>query len=175
LYFGAEDLEQRVETDVMDEWAATAAQDIDPDKMAVGRHTAAMTFLINLYILSDKLIDPTTANLVIDKLISFTSKGRYRLSSNLVAHVYASTTEGNPLRMLARDWYMHDTRHTWPLDLPKESWTCLPADFLRDLIVENARCQQAHPEKQVKDVFSDHPVLREKEFYHQKVEKSKAS
>jgi len=34
LYFGTEDLEQQVETDVMDKWAAEAG-DIDPDKIAV--------------------------------------------------------------------------------------------------------------------------------------------
>jgi len=174
LYFGTEDLEQQVETDVMDKWAAEAG-DIDPDKIAVGRHTAAMTFFIDLYILAEKLIDPTTADSVIDKLISFTAKGRWRLSHTLVAHIYASTTEGNPLRMLAHDWYMHDIRHSWPLDLSQGFWAALPLDFLRDLIVENARCQEAHPEMQIKDVFNNYPEIRKKGFYHQKVEQKSES
>jgi hypothetical protein len=102
LYFGTEDLEQRIEKAIT-ECAADVDDNDTPDVITMNKHLSAMALFINLYILSDKLLDPMMANLVIDKLISFTGKARYILNSTLMVHIYASTPEGNPLRMLARD------------------------------------------------------------------------
>jgi hypothetical protein len=52
----------------------------------------------------------------------------------------------------------------------------MPIDFMRDLIIETTRLQEANPEKQVQHVFRDYPSSREPGFYHQKLEeKSEAS
>jgi hypothetical protein len=86
-----------------------------------------MRRFIDLYILCEKLLDPISANSVIDKLVSFTSKQNWRLNSDLVIHIYASTADGNLLRWLACDWYMYDGTHMWPLTLPVKQWAGLPA------------------------------------------------
>jgi hypothetical protein len=144
-----EDLEKRIETDTSEKWAAEGDDNATTEKIVIGKYKSAVTLFINLYILSDKVLDPITANSVIDKLITFTSKARYRLNPTLVAHIYASTTESNPLRMLARDLYVHDTDRSWPLNQAQEHWAGFPLDFMRDLLVEIARCQVAHPEMKI--------------------------
>jgi hypothetical protein len=137
-------------------------------------HLSAMRRFIDLYILCDKLLDPISANSVIDELVSFTSKQNWRLNSDLVIHIYVSTADGNPLCWLACDWYMHDGTHMWPLTLPVKQWAGLPRDFLCDLLVGYAHLQRVHPQGQVGHVFADHPELREKGYYHQEVDQGRS-
>ena len=135
-----------------------------------------MALFIDLYILSDKLLDHISANSVIDKLVGFANRQSWTINSGLLAHIYASTTDGSPLRKLGRDWYIHDASHSWATDLSQEQWAMLPTDFTRDVIVETTRRQAAHPEEQIQRVSSDHPSSRKPGFYHRKVgEKPKAS
>ena len=66
-------------------------------------------FLVDLYyLLADKLIDPTSANLAIDELISVIEKRNQYLGAPMVRFVYESTTAGSPLRMLTRDHSLID-------------------------------------------------------------------
>jgi hypothetical protein len=65
---------------------------------------------------------------------------------------------------------VRDIDRSWPLTQLQENWARLPLDFMRDLLVENARCQVAHPEMKIEDVFKDRLALRSKGFYRQKVE-----
>jgi hypothetical protein len=102
LCFGTKDLERRIETEAKEEWAAEGDDKATLDEIVIGKHLSAMRFFINLYILSDKLLDPITANLVIDRLINFTETSRSGPSVLLVIHLYASTTADSPLRKLAR-------------------------------------------------------------------------
>ena len=171
LYFGTDDLEAWIQTDVAKEWAAKGDRNDNAtlEGTAMEGHFSSMQRFIDLYILCDKLLDPILANSVIDKLVSFTSKQSWGLNSDLVIHIYASIADGNPLRWLACDWYMHDGTHMWPLTLPVKQWAGLPRDFLCDLLVGYAHLQQAHPKGQIERVFADHPDLREEGYYHQEV------
>jgi hypothetical protein len=175
LYFGTKDLEGRIEATVFelydepDEKGSSVLEGISELKVV-----NMMDYFFQLYILVDELIDPVMANLVIEELISFSSKHRYKINNVIIADVYESTPDGSPLRKLVRDCNVHDSP-SWSLDLPQESWETLPHDFLRDLIVETARMQKAHPQKRVEEIFGDGKFSRPAGFYHQKVEKSKAS
>lgn len=106
-YFGAEDLVKRIETDVEEDWVAEEEAST-PEDVAKSKNCSAMKVFISLYILADKLLDPITANLVIDELIAFSSKQLWTISSASVARIYTSTTNDSPLRKLARDWYIPD-------------------------------------------------------------------
>jgi hypothetical protein len=53
---------------------------------------------MNLYLLADKLIDPLTANLSIDKLRKLWKVQEMRLGSSMVKYVYNVTPRGSLLR-----------------------------------------------------------------------------
>jgi hypothetical protein len=170
LYFGTKDLERRIEADASEEWAAEEDGKATPDEIVIGKHVSAMRFFIDLYILSDNLIDPVTANLAIDRLINFVETSRTGPSVLLIVHLYASTPPDSPLRKLARDWCIHHSETSWVLNWTEEAWAALPADFSRDLIIKTFRLRKAHPDKRVDEAFRDTPASRKKGFYHQKVE-----
>jgi hypothetical protein len=174
LCFGTKDLERRIETEAKEEWAAEGDDKATLDEIVIGKHLSAMRFFINLYILSDRLLDPITANLVIDRLINFTETSRSGPSVLLIIHLYASTTADSPLRKLARDWCIHHSETSWVLNWTEEVWAELPPDFSRDLISETFRLRKAHPDKRVDEAFKDTPASRKKGFYHQKVEEQKS-
>jgi hypothetical protein len=170
LYFSTKDLEERIETDAAEQWAAEEHGDLTPKQILIEKHITAMEMFIDLYILSDKLLDPISANSVIDKLVSFADRSSWTINSAMLAHMYVSTTEGSPLRKLARDWYIHDNSYSWATNLSQRQWAGMPIDFMRDLIIETTRLQEANPEEQVQHVFRDYPNSREPGFYHQKLE-----
>jgi hypothetical protein len=67
-----------------------------------------LEFLIDLYLLADKFIDPLTANLTMDVLtahLHMNTLGSHMntLGSMLIEFVYEPTTRDNPLRRLIRD------------------------------------------------------------------------
>jgi hypothetical protein len=170
LYFSTQDLEERIETDAAEHWAAKEQGDLTPEEIMVEKHLTAMKMFVDLYILSDKLLDHISADSVIDQLVSFADKQTWTINSYLLAHMYASTTDGSPLRKLARHWYIHDNNYSWARNLSQGQWAGMPTDFIRDLIMETTRLQEANPEKQVQHVFRDYPSSREPGFYHQKLE-----
>jgi hypothetical protein len=86
------------ESDSGDESTATDPDEVDHSIMQSTRPIE--TFLIDLYLLADKLIDPTTANLAIDKLVDFIEERETYLSARLTRFVYKTTMVGSPLRRL---------------------------------------------------------------------------
>jgi hypothetical protein len=60
-------------------------------------------FLVDLYILADKLIDPVTANLTIDELTTLPRVDADYPGCSLINFLYDSTLRTSPLRKLVRD------------------------------------------------------------------------
>jgi hypothetical protein len=76
-------------------------------KNRIAEDAEVARFLVDLYLLADKLLDPVTANMVIDEILSFFDRNIGPLSG-VTPHVYASTADGSLLRMLVRDFYIHE-------------------------------------------------------------------
>jgi hypothetical protein len=63
--------------------------------------------LINLYILADRLLDPTTVNMAIDGIRRFSVSVRGNPSAQGVTLVFNSTKEGDGLRILLADFTIY--------------------------------------------------------------------
>jgi hypothetical protein len=59
--------------------------------------------LIRVYILTDKFMDPGSANIVIDQMIRFSKETCLLPHPEAINQAYNSTLEGSPLRALLRD------------------------------------------------------------------------
>jgi hypothetical protein len=162
LYLGADFLRKRHEENTE---GSTPAED---GKGNILDHET-LDFLIDLYILADKLLDPITANILIDELITFVSKMSWVPGATTVNFVYNSTVDGSPLRRLCQDWQLHECARDWALK-DKAEWN-LPLEFLQDLLVESGRLQVETPWKPIKKVFAQSTTTRAKVHYHRKVER----
>jgi hypothetical protein len=87
LYFSTKDLEERIETDAAEHEATKEQGDLTPEEIMIEKHLTAMKMFIDLYILSDKLLDPISANSVIDKLVSFADRSSWTINSAMLAHM----------------------------------------------------------------------------------------
>jgi hypothetical protein len=142
------DLESGSSADVND-----YPDDDDDDKMIDGvvakkfgpcaEHIENVRFLIDIYLLADKYLDPTTANPVIDKLAKFVVGKPWTTDEATISHVYASTGDRNPLRKLVRDWWLFSADQSWALERPKSDRQ-LPLEFLQDLIIETSGLRKAY-------------------------------
>jgi len=171
LYFGTYDLGKRIDTDIAEAWNTEkdGIFSITLKSNAVLKQGLTMDLYINLYILADKLLDPSTSNLVINQLIVFSRKHREscKIDPVTLAKIYDSTTDGSPLRKIVRDWLLSND---WVMQLPQGDCANLPLELLRDLITETSRLHKAHPHHRVHEVFRDLTISRPKGFYHQKVD-----
>jgi hypothetical protein len=70
---------------------AHAADNSNDNSSSSSQVGETMRFVLDLYILADKLLDPTTANIVMDKIIRHLEKKHWTLDHTTVVHVYAST------------------------------------------------------------------------------------
>jgi hypothetical protein len=157
VYFGVVSLMDRIEEDAAGDGAENTSRD---EKVA--------RFLVELYLLADKLLDPVTANMVIDEIISFFNRNIGPLAI-ITTRVYASTADGSPLRMLVRDFFIHQVHRTWPTHA--RDWGLpLPAEFFQDFAAGVCRLQQENPKEIIEVVFQDYPVNRPEGHYHQKVD-----
>jgi hypothetical protein len=125
--------------------------------------------LVDLYLLADKLLDPTTADMAIDKWIRMAEAKDMYASYNMISYVYSSTTAGSPLRRLIRDWYVYTVEKMWAEDLR----CCdFPHEFLQDIILEMYARQRENGEEDLCDCFWDDKLVdRPKDHYHQKLGK----
>lgn len=85
--------------------------------------------LIDLYTLANKLIDPTTANMVIDKIRELGQKD-HTPGSDAIEFAFDYSDDGDKLRSLLADFYIFDKNATY-----SESDGNYPRAFL-DLVVE---------------------------------------
>jgi len=145
--------------------------DIDHYVWKPGENGFRSKFLVDLYLLADKLIDPVTANMTIDKLIRVSEVRNEYPGPRLISYVYKSTTTESPLRRLCRDWYVFALSESWVDTLHQENY---PHDFLKDLIFEIYDLQRGNQGKRVRKVFAAEKLTnrRTKDYYHQKIEKT---
>jgi hypothetical protein len=146
------------------------SDDIDHYVWKPGENGFRNKFLVDLYLFADKLIDPVTANMAIDKLIRMSgARGEYP-GPKLTSYVYKSTTTESSLRRLCRDCYVFAVSESWVDTLHEDSY---PHDFLKDLIYEIYDLQRENQGKRVRKVFAAEKLAdrRAKDYYHQKVEK----
>ena len=172
LYLGAEFMTKHRET--MRTEGYMRAEDNKANKITGGEDNVTVAFFIDLHILADKLLDPITANLVVDELIAFVGTMPSVPGADTVNSVYSRTADGSPVRCLCRDWQLHERARDWALKNPKADWN-LPLEFLHDLLIESARLQVETPSMPIREVFNQGTMTRAKGHYHRKVErKSKA-
>jgi hypothetical protein len=165
---GAED--DHAEVSQASELDGDGSEESDDTVWEVGEVEYPRKFLVDLYLLADKVMDPVTANMVIDKLISVCEAQDSYPSPELIRYVYGSTTAGSPLRGLFRDWYVFTVSRSWVERLCHEGY---PHDFLKDLVHETYILQRDNQGKRVSRVFSAENLAgrRTKDYYHQKVDK----
>lgn len=117
-----------------------------------GSDTEQFDLLIKVYILADKLQDPSTANAVIDEIVDFGEETRQMPSVQAINLTYRSTVHGHSLRRLLRDCYVYDISgsdrymrvHTD--DLPLELYRDIAVRYLR-------RKHNEHPTRAMRDVY----------------------
>jgi hypothetical protein len=132
-------------------------------------HLETVRFLVDVYLLADKLLDPTTANVVIEELRQFVMDATWTTDDATISHVYASTGRKNPLRKLVRDWYLFRDDQSWALDRPKSDWD-LPVEFLQDLIIETSRQRRAYTRGPAgRDVSKSNPMSGLRYAYRQNI------
>lgn len=123
--------------------------------------------LIKLYVLADKLIDPNTANLVIDELVRHVDGLSFLPSPFFLKIVYQCTPKGSPLRAIFRDWHIHEVDHGWLQRLLDVAWNP-PVDFINDIVIETGRLYSENRDRTVGEVFRINVGDRPRGHYHQK-------
>ena len=154
VYFGPKPLEDRVAAmieDLDDPNSKKTSSDDENDDMGVegdgeaaGSDAAEIDetasnsekepvekFLVDLYLLAIKLIDPTTANLAIDELIGL-HEFNCHISKEMVAFVYYSTAKNSKLRLLYRDLHIHRMRDSWLVEVTEG--TQYPYEFVGEVV-----------------------------------------
>jgi hypothetical protein len=104
--------------------------------------------LIELYTLAEHLLDFTTADLVIDKIISSVHEKLLLPGLQDIKLIYATTVEGSPLRRLMVDYCVFS--ETGGLSGPKENY---PHEYLGDLVEK----YMALKDVPIKDAYRSHP------------------
>lgn len=128
-----------------------------------------MQDLVNLYLLANKLMDPVTANLVINQLVLFVSAHRISVSDHIATLVYSSTSPGNPLRNLVRDWFIHEAGRQ---KRDAQRLKALPRELLEDIIIETDSLTTDEDTLRSRHYLYVHTlktVDRPKGHYHQEV------
>ena len=129
--------------------------------------------LIKLYILADKLIDPYTANVVIDTLIRHVHLSSVS-DSLFINIVYKYTPTGSPLRTLFRDWHIHELEYC-EYQAQFDAIQDLPVEFLKDFLVETGRICKGNENRRIAHVLRSKAIGRPIGHYHQKVESSQSN
>jgi RNA recognition motif-containing protein len=174
------DIEIYVSNGMVDDSASTVnfSQNVKDEVLTIDYNTnyneenddvedAKIRVLIKLYVLADKLIDLHAANLVIDEMIHLADTFEHLPGSTFTNVVYECTPTGSPLRVLFRDWHLHECHYAWCQDLsPQEE--SLPVEFLKDLVIETGRIQSKNRNRTINDVFRTRAISRPAGHYHQK-------
>jgi len=166
LYLGAGFMIKQPKTDNIE---GSAAEVEEAKKITKAKDQETLEFFVELYLLADKLLDPGTANLVIDELISFVDTLSWVSDNSSITHVYDHTVDGNPLRQLLVDYHIHEATPDW-FNKDSKATSQPPLEFLQDIIIENGRLQAENPQGVIERVFRNYATSRPKDHYHQKVE-----
>jgi hypothetical protein len=102
--------------------------------------------LVRLYVVADRLADPTTANIVIDAIRRFSHSSCMNPNASVINFTFRSTTDNDGLRMLFADFYVYDDVALPNGDLPKEFLRMVVDSFLAakqetDITVSHDHCK----------------------------------
>ena len=86
--------------------------------------------LVDLYVLADILVDPTTMNIAIDEIRRFSKTFHDEPSAKVITHAFRFTSEGDGLRMLFADYFVYGSSRIPSNDLPKEFFNVVGERFL---------------------------------------------
>jgi hypothetical protein len=151
---------------------STAADSDEEDRRIMKSCWPVETFLIDLYLLADKLIDPTTANLAIDKLIDVIGERNKYLTQRMIRVVYRSTTVDSPLRRLVRDYStIDDVVEGCNLDIHQNGE--FSPEFVKDVLLEFMAINKRNAEGIVGEVYRCREL--QPTDYHQVVDKTSAA
>lgn len=124
-------------------------------------------YLIDVYLLADKLIDPISANLAMDELIAVIETRCEYLGAALIRFVYKSTMEDSPLRRLVRDHSMIDNAISTSNSEQFRN-NNFPYDFVKDILLEVWAINRNNADAKIRKVY----CLKELEphLYHYEVD-----
>jgi hypothetical protein len=129
------------------------------------KNEPAEKLLIDIYLLADRMMDPITANLVIDKLIDIVELRSQYFSVELAQFLYDSTTEGSPLRQFTLDWHVDGDPNKYLAIYIKDK--TFPSDFLRDLLLAVFTINRDNQKKSICEAYNYGSLDRD--CYHQTV------
>jgi hypothetical protein len=124
-------------------------------------------FLVDLYLLADKLKDPVSANMATDEIINL-NEFDLALSELLVDFIYDSTPRHSPLRKFARDWYIYEADYDWINIFDTEKWH---EEFIHDVVHEIWTLRKNNPNKSVSELYNINYMVGVADRYHQPVER----
>lgn len=162
VYFGPEILQHYA--DNIKAQPETESVDDDDDDDLVNQGFIA---LVELYLMSDRLQDFITANLVIDELMRFQDVVQLVPHNSTVSLAYSHTVKNSPLRRLMRDYWVYLKR---PRDIRVGSFEGLPDECIKDVMLEFYSVMEKHGKKTVDDAFSSEIMTNayeDKCYYHQ--------
>jgi len=122
-------------------------------------------FLVDLYLLATKLVDPTTLNLAINELVDLLQINCLT-SKDMVAFVYYSTLTDSKLRLLFRDIHIHRMQDSWLTGIMEG--TQYPYDFVGEVICRIWHIKQSKSGKSIGATYFKELVAA---HYHQVVDK----
>jgi hypothetical protein len=120
VYFGLESTRAQIASDGPGTTTKTVSKEKDVKQAK---------FLTDLHLLADKLRDPTTANLVIDELISVIDRSE-ELVQEIAVKVYTSAKSDSPLRRLVRDLTKEDNLEA---EMEEDEASGLPYGLLQEV------------------------------------------
>lgn len=138
------------------------------DKTSKSEDETVEKFLVNLYLLAIKLIDPTTANLAINALVHFVDTDRF-ISNEMVHFVYNSTPKDSKLRLLFRDIHIHSMEDSWLTDIT--AGMQYPYDFVCEVMCRVWHLKRSKSRKSAGVTYSKE---LDATSYHEAVDKSSA-
>lgn len=137
-----------------------------PEQVRQGREQAFET-LIGTYLVADKYGDLYRANSVLDQIIRFSRATTLLPHLRAINQAYDSTVEGNPLRVLLRDLFVHEA-------LPGALGEVVRHDdvhpeFVADFAMESCKLKFDHFNGHIKKWFHQEVAHRPKGHYHQEL------
>ena len=128
------------------------------------KSTGVFNALIRVYLLADKLQDPSAANMVIDEIIRFSDVADVVPDSHFW-DVYSRTPRNSPLRILMRDYWMYEMNA-----MDANPLGGVPKELMEDILLEFLRIKSSEDSATIADTFKrklSEDTVKDKCRYHQ--------
>lgn len=127
-------------------------------------HSKTFLRLVKTYALAEKLMDITTANIVIDAIIDYSDEERMVPNPCAVVAAFNSTADGSLLQRLMVDFYTHEAGAAAHEQISKNQDT--PQAFLFAVLLAKARLEESNASRRIKFVFDSEFVITHRDEYH---------